>query len=352
MAPPLSQQIRFVRVASGAQIAWGVSGRDHGPTVVRVPHWMTHLEYDMRSPLWIPLIERLGRHVRLVCYDERGTGLSTGDTVALTLDSAVEELEAVVNAQGQQKVALLGVSGGAPAAIAYAAAHPERVSHLILLGGMARGALLRDPSPQAHAFFDALCRMIETGWGNKDAEVQAFFSNRLLPDLSFDLRAALDLQQRMSCDGARAAAIYRARAAMDVQHAATQVQVPTLILHADGDAAIPATQGRELAQLIPGARFEPLATRNHIPFPPEPAFDHFCSALTQFVEGNRRYPTLTPGERAVARLLGQGLDNRQIAAHLNLAEKTVRNRLSTLYGKLDVDSRAQAILLSRDMTAD
>lgn len=138
MIPPLSQTIRFVRVASGAQIAWGASGREHGRTLIRVPHWMTHVEHDLRSPLWMPLVERLGRHLRFVRYDERGTGLSTGDTVAPSLESAVEELHAVVSAQGQTKVALLGVSGGAPAAIACAAANPTRTTHLILLGGMAR----------------------------------------------------------------------------------------------------------------------------------------------------------------------------------------------------------------------
>jgi pimeloyl-ACP methyl ester carboxylesterase len=59
---------------------------------------MTHVDYDLRSPLWRPLIERLGHQLEVVRYDERGCGLSAADDVPLSLDTAVEEIESVVNA--------------------------------------------------------------------------------------------------------------------------------------------------------------------------------------------------------------------------------------------------------------
>ena len=71
---------------------------------------MTHVEYDLRSSLWQPLIEQLGRQLELVRYDERGCGLSSADDVPLGLDASVEELEAVTEAHGAKTFALLGVN--------------------------------------------------------------------------------------------------------------------------------------------------------------------------------------------------------------------------------------------------
>lgn len=349
--PTLTQQIRFASVSGGAQIAWGVTGRGDGPTLIRAQHWMTHLEFDLRSPLWVPFIERLGRIFRFIRFDGRGCGLSTGDDVAPSLAASLEELDAVFHAQGRPRVALLGASGGSLASIAYAAAYPERVSHLILLGGYARGALLRTNPPEYEAFFESLCQLIETGWGNNDAGVQGFFTNRTVPDTSTETRLAFNTQQRMCCNGRRAAAIYRSNAMTDVTDLARQVRVPTLILHSDGDAAVPVTQAHELATLIPDSCLEVLRSRNHLPINPDGAFEHFCEAVAAFVATGPD-PALTDGERAVARLLGKGFDNRQIAARLQLAEKTVRNRLSVLYAKLGSENRGDAALRCRELFGD
>lgn len=353
MAPmttgPLNHEVRFTQVASGARIAWARSGRLGGPVLVRTGHWLTHVEYDLRSLLWRPAIERLGRQVELVRYDERGCGLSSADDVPLSLDTALEELTAVVQAHGAPRVALLGVSGGAAPAVAYAAQHPDRVSHLVLLGGGTHGLLHRQVKPEVLAFHEAQLRMIELGWGRKDPGVQQMFTSRFMPAASAEQIASFNEHQRMSCDGARAAAIVRARAATDVRHWAAAVRVPTLVLHSEGDLAMPLALGHELAAAIPGARFEALQSRNHIPAAPEPAFERMCQAITSFVTDAPQPPPLTPAERALAALVAQGLDNLQITAHLGLAEKTVRNRLSALYAKLDVEGRAMAVVKAREL---
>ena len=131
-ARALRQEIRFTHVASGARIAWSRSGRVDStvPTLVRAAHWMTHVEYDAVSPIFRPWLERLGRELRLVCYDERGCGLSAGDDTPLDLSASLEELEVVVAACAEPRVALLGISGGAATAVAYAARHPMRASCL------------------------------------------------------------------------------------------------------------------------------------------------------------------------------------------------------------------------------
>lgn len=344
------QELRFTRVPSGARIAWARTGRAGAPTLIRVAHWLTHVEHDLRSPLWGPWVERLSRSLRLVRYDERGCGLSTGDERELpTLDAWVEELQAVVDAHGEPRVALLGVSGAAPTAIAYAARHPERVSHLVLLGGYMNGALQRAPSEADRAFLEAQWRLVETGWSRDDPAVREFFNSRFIPDATPQVRASMNEQQRRSCDGPRAALLLRGRALLDVRALAAQVRVPTLVLHGEGDRACPIALGHEMAAAIPGARFESLASANHVPLGHEPAFERFCEAVVGFITGASRPPALTPRERALAALVAQGLDNAQIGAQLGVADKTVRNALSTLYAKLGVDNRARAVARSRDL---
>lgn len=349
VAHPLTHELRFTQVASGARIAWARSGRVGAPVLVRVAHWMTHVDHDLRSPLWQPLIEKLGRRFEVVRYDERGCGLSSGDDVPLGLEASTEELAAVVQAHGAPRLALFGASGAAAPAIAFAVRHPERVSHLVLLGGFSHGLLHRGVSADALAFHEAQLRLIELGWGRKDPGVQQMFSSRYMPDGSAEQVAALNEQQRLSCDGRRAAAIACARAGLDIRALAPQLRVPTLVLHSEGDLVVPIELGHELAASIPGARFEALRSRNHVPMAPEPAFERFCEAVTAFVCEPASAPGLTPRERELAGLVAQGLDNLQLAARLGLAEKTVRNMLSLLYTKLGVEGRAMAVVKARDL---
>ena len=353
MTAPLRQEIRFTHLASGTRIAWARSGRTQTgvPTLVRAAHWMTHVEYDGVSPIFRPWLERLGRELRLVCHDERGCGLSAPDGAALGLDASVEELQAVVDAVAEPRVALLGISGGAATALAYAARHPDRVSHLVLLGGYTAGLLARNPSADARAYAEATLTLIRLGWGQPNSAVQQFFSAQMVPDASAEQRAAMTEQQRRSCDSARAEAILRARLLVDVRAELAAVRCPTLVLHAEGDGMVSIELGRELAAAIPGARFESLPTRNHLPLPGDGAFERFCQAVTDFVH-QRSEPAaegFTPRERELLALVAQGLDNLQIGAQLGLADKTVRNQLSALYRKLGVEGRSHAVVRAREL---
>ena len=345
----LRQEVRFTHAASGARIAWARSG--HGPPLLRAGHWMTNIEYDSVSALFQPWLERLGRGLTVHRFDERGCGLSGLDAVPPGLESSVEEIGAVIDAAGLPRTALLGVSGGAAPAIAYAARHPDRISHLVLLGGFSHGLLLREPSAAQQAYLEAQLRLIELGWGVRDSPVQQFISASMIPDGTPAQMAALNEQQRRSCDGPRAAAIYRSRLMVDARAEVAAVRCPTLVLHAEGDAAVSVERGRELAAAIAGARFETLRTRNHVPLAGEPAFERFCEAVTEFigpaaaVEPGRAF---TPRERELLALVARGCDNLQIAAQLGLAEKTVRNALSHLYTRLGVDGRTHAVVRARE----
>ncbi len=346
---PLTHDLRFTHVPSGARIAWARSGRSGAAVLLRAAHWMTHVDYDLRSPLWQPLIERLGRQLEVVRYDERGCGLSSGDDVPLGLEASVQELTAVADAHGAKKFAVLGISGGAGAAVAFAARHPERVSHLVLLAGYTHGLMRREPSADTLAFHEAQLRLVELGWGRKDPGVQQMFTSRFMPTGSSEQVASLNEHQRLSCDGLRAASVLRAGALQDVRALTPSLQVPSLVLHCEGDLVVPLALGQELAASISGARFEILRSRNHIPLAPEPAFERLCQVIDEFVADKVAAPKLTPREQELTSLVALGLDNLQIAARLGVADKTTRNMLSALYTKLDVEGRAMAVVKAREM---
>ena len=120
--------------------------------------------------------------------------------------------------------------------------------------------------------------------------------------------------------------------------------------HSKADARIPFEEGRRVASLIPGARFVPLESRNHVLLEHEPAWTQWIEAVRDFLPGARGapFPGLTPREAELLELIAQGLDNAQIAARLELSDKTVRNHITSIFAKLEVENRARAIVLARE----
>jgi pimeloyl-ACP methyl ester carboxylesterase len=143
----LTQSIRYCTTSGGLRLAYATSGQ--GPPLVRAAHFLTHIEFDLESPVWAPWLRELSRERTLVRYDGRGCGLSDRTDTALSLDAWVDDLEAVVDAAGLERFALFGCSQGCAVSIAYATRHPKRVSSLVLLGGYVRGVMRRKPDSGA-----------------------------------------------------------------------------------------------------------------------------------------------------------------------------------------------------------
>jgi pimeloyl-ACP methyl ester carboxylesterase len=186
------QDIRFARTQDGVRIAYAVSGR--GYPLVRATHWLTNVELDFRTPIYGPLIEAFSARYRLYRYNARGYGLSEGAGMALSLETHLHDLEAAIDAAGHEQFALYGSSGGGPVCIAYAARHPERVSHLVLVNTFARGILRRNPTPEQEERFFAMLRLVELGWGKR---IQR--SGKCLRRSSFPAQHSSSSAQRMSC---------------------------------------------------------------------------------------------------------------------------------------------------------
>jgi pimeloyl-ACP methyl ester carboxylesterase/DNA-binding winged helix-turn-helix (wHTH) protein len=277
----LEQRIQFCTAADGVNIAYATSGV--GPPLVKPANWMTHLEYDWESPVWRHWLRELSRERTLVRYDERGNGLSDHDADDLSFEAWVRDLETVVDTMGLERFPLLGISQGCAVAIAYAVRHPERVSQLVLYGGFAEGVITRARTKQELDEGAIVMRGIPLGWGHDNPAFRMFFAARFLPEGTPEQMRWFSELQRVTTSPEIAARLLSTSATIDVTQLAPQVRAPTLVLHATGDAAVPFSEGRKLAALVPGARFVPLEGRNHILLESEPAWTRFVDEVRRFL---------------------------------------------------------------------
>jgi pimeloyl-ACP methyl ester carboxylesterase/DNA-binding CsgD family transcriptional regulator len=349
----MGQQIRFCTSRDGVRIAYSVDGA--GPPLVRTAFYLNHLELDWQCPVWKPYLEEFSRHHTLVRHDMRGFGLSDRDVPSQSLEGWVADLEAVVDAAGFERFPLVGMCHGGAIAVEYAARHPERVSHLILLGAYARGRSKRALTPQQRETSELLVRMAEMGWGSDNEAFRNVWPTLFQPSGSLErLRSLADLQARSST-GVNAGCLLRASSDLDVSASAPRVQCPTLVLHSKHNRAAPFEEGRLLASLIPGAKLIPLESDNHVLTELEPAWHDFLAEFRRFLpvpQAARPGPAVLSGftarESEILERIAQGLDNAQIAAHLEMSEKTVRNHITRIFDKLGVENRGQAIVRARE----
>ena len=346
-------QIRFCRSFDDVRIAYACAGR--GPAMVEVATWLNHLEYDWKSPVWGPRLAELSRHFALTRYDGRGCGLSDRSVENLTFDACLRDLEAVVDAAGLTRFILLGCCQGSGLAIAYAARHPERVSHLILYGAFARGRLKRYPSLQDIDEAETMLKLVELGWGRDNRAFRQVYTTIFIPDSRPEQFIWFTDLQRMSTSPENAVGLIRGFNAMDVSHLLADIRSPALVLHARNDGRVPFAEGQLVASSIPNAEFVPLDSRNHILLEHQPAWRQFFVEIARFVHGRGvladgvevEFMELTAREREVLDLIASGLDNAQIASNLSVAQKTVRNHINSIFSKLGTPNRAQAIVRAR-----
>jgi pimeloyl-ACP methyl ester carboxylesterase/DNA-binding CsgD family transcriptional regulator len=348
-------ETRFCTSSDGVGLAYAIEG--NGPPLVKASNWMTHLDYERESPVWRHWVRELSRSCTLVRYDERGCGLSDRQFEGTpTLDTYVADLAAVVDAAGFERFALLGLSGGGPTVIAYAASHPERVSRLVLYGTWARGRYLRGADEVDRS--RVLSELIRVGWGGAVPAFRQVFSSLYIPSAREEQKRWYDDLQQASSSGETAARLWESRNWTNVSDTARDVRQPALVLHARDDRAVPYEEGRRLASLLPDARFVTLDSDNHVLQEAEPAWEVFLSEVRAFLGGDERAPTvsgdiseLSRREHEVLTLVAEGMSNEQIGERLFLSTRTVERHLSNVYAKLRLSGKsaraAAAARLSR-----
>jgi pimeloyl-ACP methyl ester carboxylesterase/DNA-binding CsgD family transcriptional regulator len=345
------QRIRYVRTDDGIQLAWADAGT--GALLVKAANWLTHLEYDWDSPVWRHWIRFFAANFRFIRYDERGCGMTAWEVGDLSFDRWVADLETVVAAAGARRFVLLGISQGAATCVAYAAKHPERVSHLVLYGGYVRGAAVRTPREARE--FGAIVELARLGWGREHPAFRHLFTSRFIPNGTDEQIQWFSELCRKTTSPEIAGELLDRRSRIDATELLPRVTVPTLVLHARDDVVVPLAEGRLIASGIPSAQFVELDSRNHILLEHEPAWERFCAAVSDFTgtpaaadAEDPAFASLSRRERTILSLLTEGLSNASIAARLSLSEKTVRNHISSVFDKLGVWSRAEAIVFARD----
>ena len=349
MAQP-AEQIRFCRSRDGTRIAYAICGS--GPPLMRAPHWMSNIDLDWESPVWGHWLALMARHHTLIRYDHRGCGLSDRDGVAFSFDKFLEDFEAVVEAAGLQRFDLFGFAGGATTGIAYAVRHPQRVGRFVIHGCNVQGPLVPSARPKDQQAAENQLRAIELGWPNNNPAFRQLFTSMLIPDGTAEQFRSFNEHIRLTTPPANGKKIIEIIWRNDITPMAARLRCPTLIFHSRHDGRIPFEQGRALAGLIPGARFVPLESQNHLILETEPAWQQVVRAVEDFLPAiippAPLHGDLTARENEVLELLAQGLDNDSIARKLGTSAKTVRNQVSIIFSKLGVNSRAQAVVLARD----
>lgn len=274
------QEIRYCVTADGIRLAYASVGS--GPPLVKASNWLTHLDYECDSPIWRHWWRDLGRHNRVIRYDERGNGLSQRDVSGISFETWVRDLETVVDAAGLDRFSLLGISRGGSIAIAYAARHPDRVSNLVLYGAFPAG-LNHHGKPEQLEARKALVSLMRLRWGENNPGFCRMFTCRFMPNATPEHEKWFDDLQRVSTSAENAARLMEIDDAIDVRPLLPQIRVPTLVLHCDQDHVVSPERGRQIAAGISGARYASLHSHNHLLLAEEPGWQEFLHELGLFL---------------------------------------------------------------------
>jgi len=279
-ARPALHEVQFCRTSDGVRIAYARVG--DGPPLVWAAHWLSHLAFSWESPIWRHWTEEFAKDHSFVHYDERGNGLSDWDNPTFSVDAFVRDLEAVVDALGFDRFALIGSSKGGATAMAYAARHPERVSHLVLCGAYAQGWRVWGNDAEIERR-EAIITLTRQGWAQDNPAFRQILTSLLLPDATVEEMGSFNDLQRISASAENAARLLQSSGDVNVLDLLPGIVAPTLVLHCREDAAMPFAQGRLIASRIPRARLVPLESRNHVLLPRDPAWAAFVREVRRFL---------------------------------------------------------------------
>jgi class 3 adenylate cyclase len=268
----------------GMNIAYAVNGE--GPIdLVVVPGFVSHLEAAFEQPAIGRFIRRLTSFARVIVFDKAGTGLSDPVEEATTLEQRMEDLTAVLDAVGCERVALFGVSEGAPMCALFAASHPARTRALIMYGSYAKGVADEDyPWAPLQAQVELGSEMIEEEWG-RGVLLDVYAPSRA-EDPDFVRWWAR--YQRLAASPGMARAVARLAAEVDIREVLPAISAPTLVLHRSGDLLWPVEGAEFVSKQIEGARFVVCEGVDHFPFVGDT--EALLSEVEDFLTGSRAEP--------------------------------------------------------------
>ncbi len=247
--------IRFLRLHSGERLAFATHGQ--GPLLVCPAWWVSHLEEDWADEGFRSFFGALARHFTVVRYDRVGAGLSDRARERVDLDSEMSTLAELTEHLGSERASLFAVSCAGPPALAFAAAHPERVARLVFFASFVRGRDVGSAEVKR-----AIQGLVRAHWGLGARTV----TNLLAPGLSGAEVVRVSRQQQRAASAEMAAELLTLTFDVDARQAAARVRAPALVLHRKGDRTVPLAAGRELAASLPDAVFRSLEGNAHVPW--------------------------------------------------------------------------------------
>lgn len=331
-------EIRFLP-RGARRVAYEVRGV--GPPLVAPAWWVSHLELDWQSAGFRRFWQGIAAGYALIRYDRLGVGMSdrTVQESDLTIDGEVATLRALLDELELERVSLVGGSCGSCAAIAFAAAFPERVERLVLYGSYSDGAAIAAPGVG-----NTIIAAVRTHWG---------LGARLLSDIFLGAESAehehFARLQREAATADAAAALLGLVYRLDVRAHLSLVRSPALVVHRRDDRAVPFRLGREVAAGIPGATFIPLQGSAHFPWHGD--VDSVARACREALapvqpahhDSERETALLSRREREIIACVARGLSDREIAEQLVLSSHTVHRHVANIRRKLGRTSRTAAV---------
>src|SRR6478672_12526370 len=256
------------------------ASREGPRDIVSVPNWLTCCELLPELPSiqgWVEAMTSLGR---LIFFDQPGTGASDPVTPGAlpTLEQWADSITAVLDDLGSQQAVLLASAGAfAPAAL-FAATHPSRTTALVVLEGSANPVMQRTDGIDS----EELLAGMAADWGTGENE------HEINPDMPWneEIRATWARHERLAASPATFALMRPLVAEMDVRALLPTVRVPTLVLHHTDDQVIPPTQGKYVADHVPGAKYVELPGRNMYHFV-EPEWRASFQEIAEFLTGHQ-----------------------------------------------------------------
>jgi class 3 adenylate cyclase len=273
-------QTRFAR-SGDLSIAYQVLG-EGDVDVILVPQWLSNIEQYWDSAAASYFLRRIGSFSRLIMFDKRGTGLSDAVPTTQTLEERMDDVLAVMDAVGSERAVLFGPSEGGPMAALFAATYPERCISLIMYGACARWLQSDDyPIGRPEEVVRAGGQLWIDGWGGGAS------AHVLAPSLARDenFRQWWGRFERHSVRPGMVGPIFETINALDIRAVLPAIRVPTLVMHRRGDKLIDVSNGRYLADNIPGARYVELPGDDHIYFAGDA--DSLLDEIEEFVTGSR-----------------------------------------------------------------
>jgi pimeloyl-ACP methyl ester carboxylesterase/DNA-binding CsgD family transcriptional regulator len=343
--PPIAlQRIRYVRSADGVRVAWTESG-DGPTTLIWPPNDYTSIAEDAANPIRAPILAALSQRFRVVRYDNRGFGSSERGVQRQGLTAWTEDLAAVVDAAAPgSPVDLFGMSQGAAAAIAFSVGFPGRVRRLIVHGGSPFGPGHASNST-VREHYDALIGLTRAGWSGANPGFRMWVTAGLVRDATTEEVAWFDGFYPRCTAPADAARFMEGWRDMDLRPTLPALRGAVLVTHNSGDGLNPASLGRRLAAGIEGALYVEIPGQSHVPRASDGSLAEVIRQIVDFAEPQRTTAaSLSTAEQRVLDRLCEGDTNKQAAARLGIAEKTVRNHLTQIFRKLAVSNRTQALL--------